>query len=68
MTWRVEPRIQKAELKAMKNHSQALSPKQETANLCISSYVFKWRTELGLLYLKPLFTTLHALHKKTPMM
>lgn len=37
MTRRVEPKVQRKELKGMENYSQALGPNQETANLCFSS-------------------------------
>lgn len=57
MTWREEPRVQKTKLKAVKNHFQALSLKQENPNLFISLQVFKQRTELGLLYLRLVYNS-----------
>lgn len=55
MTRRVEPKVQRKELKAMVNYSQALSPNQETANLCISSQVFTRRTVFESLYLSLIY-------------
>lgn len=51
MIRRVKPKVQRKELKAMENYFQALDPNQETANLCISSPVFTWKTVFESLYL-----------------
>lgn len=52
----IEARVQRVELKAIGNYSQALIPNQETANLCIRSQIFKQRMVLWLLYLRLIYS------------